>query len=96
MKEKTYHSETHHRDFTVIVMRRRCFLNLSSTKPQRYRGGSCTGDKHSKEQDTVLVATNMTGTESLPLLAIGKSKTRRCFRNVTQLPADTISTRKHG
>ncbi|KAK3098872.1 hypothetical protein FSP39_023876 [Pinctada imbricata] len=44
------------------------------------------GSKKSKERVTVLVCTNMTGTDKRKLLVIGKSKDPRCFRGVKSLP----------
>ncbi|KAK3091960.1 hypothetical protein FSP39_024021 [Pinctada imbricata] len=44
------------------------------------------GSKKSKERVTVLVCTNMTGTDKRKLLVIGKSKDPPCFRGVKSLP----------
>ncbi|GFS57705.1 tigger transposable element-derived protein 7 [Trichonephila inaurata madagascariensis] len=41
------------------------------------------GFKVSKERVTAMVCANTSGTHSLPLLAIGKSKKPRCFKNVS-------------
>jgi len=43
------------------------------------KGDDCSGGKHSKERATVLLCANMSGTEKLPILLIGKSKKPRCF-----------------
>lgn len=45
------------------------------------KGDHCTGGK-SKERVTVLFGANMTGTERLPLLMIGKEKKQRRFKNL--------------
>lgn len=50
------------------------------------KGESCRGGKLSKERLTVLVAANMSGTEKLPLLVIGKFAKPRCFKGVQTLP----------
>ncbi|CAM4904757.1 unnamed protein product [Rotaria socialis] len=42
---------------------------------------SCKGGKRSKERFTVLLCTNMTGTDKLKPLMIGKSANPRCFKN---------------
>ena len=42
----------------------------------------------SKERVTILVCANMSGSEKLPLLAIGKFKMPRCFLGVTCLPVE--------
>lgn len=44
-------------------------------------GQTFSSGKKSKERITVLVGANMTGTEKLPLLVIGKSANPRCFKN---------------
>ena len=47
----------------------------------------------SKERVTILVCANMSGSEKLPLLAIGKFKKPRCFRGVTCLPVEYEANR---
>ncbi|CAH2217988.1 jg15871 [Pararge aegeria aegeria] len=47
-----------------------------------FKGQSCHGGKLSKDWVTELVSANMSGTEKLPLLLIGKSKSPRCFKDV--------------
>ena len=56
-----------------------------------FKSDSVAGSKKSKFRVTVLVATNMTGTDKLPLMMIGKSKDPRCFRGLKgkkSLPVD--------
>ena len=47
----------------------------------------------SKERVTILVCANMSDSEKLPLLAIGKFKKPRCFRGVTCLPVEYEANR---
>ncbi|CAM4823844.1 unnamed protein product [Rotaria magnacalcarata] len=49
---------------------------------------TCKGGKRSKERFTVLLCTNMTGTDKLQPLLIGKAAKPRCFKNLSmkQLP----------
>ncbi|CAF3500964.1 unnamed protein product [Rotaria sp. Silwood1] len=56
---------------------------------------SCKGGKRSKERFTVLLCTNMTGTDKLKPLMIGKSANPRCFKNlnVKNLPITWRSNR---
>ena len=61
------------------------YWRLLPDKTHAFSGEICTGGKLSKERITILVCTNMTGYEKLPLLAIGKFKKPRCFRGVTCL-----------
>ena len=58
-----------------------------------FTGGSHHGAKQSKSRITVLVGANMTGTDKLPLLVIGKSKNPRAFRNMT-VPVDYHANKK--
>ena len=51
-----------------------------------FKSESSGGSKKSKERVTVLVATNMTGTDRRKLLVIGKSREPRCFRWRKSLP----------
>ena len=62
------------------------YLRLLPDKMHAIAGEVCTGGKKSKERVTVLVYANMSGSEKLPLLTIGKFKKPRCFRGVTCLP----------
>ena len=54
-----------------------CFAN---SKP--------SGGKKSKDRITLMVCSNMSGTDKKKLLVIGKSKQPRCFKNVKSLPVD--------
>jgi len=47
----------------------------------KFLGQKCTGGKLSKKRITVLFGANMSGSQKLPLLTIGKSKNPRCFKN---------------
>ena len=70
------------------------FFRLLPDKTLEFKGVDCTGGKKSKERLTVLVCSNMSGTEKLPLLVIGKSKNLRCFKNVRTLPTDYLANKK--
>lgn len=59
------------------------FFKLTPNKTLKFKGGKCTGGKMSKERITA----NMMG-ENEKLLAIGKSKNPRCFKNVKSLPVN--------
>ncbi|XP_055625048.1 tigger transposable element-derived protein 4-like [Toxorhynchites rutilus septentrionalis] len=51
-----------------------------------FRSETCHGGKYSKQRLTVMCATNMDGSDKLPLLVIGKSKNPRCFKKKKSLP----------
>ena len=57
------------------------FWQLLPNKTMSFREERCTGGKKSKQRITLLVGANMSGTEKFPLLAIGKSKRPRAFKN---------------
>lgn len=48
-----------------------------------FLGEKCSSGKHSKVRVTMLVGTNMSGSDKLPLLAIGKASRPRCFKGQT-------------
>lgn len=52
------------------------------------------GYKVSKDRVTAMVCANASGTHSLPLLLIGKSKKPRCFKNIKCLPVCTYKAQK--
>ncbi|NXS80364.1 TIGD4 protein, partial [Erpornis zantholeuca] len=53
-----------------------------------FKGETCSVGKQSKEKITVVVGTNMDGSEKLPLLVIGKNKSPRSFKDRKSLPVD--------
>ncbi|NXT85773.1 TIGD4 protein, partial [Zapornia atra] len=53
-----------------------------------FKGETCSVGKVSKERITVVVGTNMDGSEKLPLLVIGKHKNPHSFKDVKSLPVD--------
>ena len=50
----------------------------------------CSGDKKSKDRITVLVCSNMNGTERLPLVVIGRFAKPSCFKNVRTHPQSSM------
>lgn len=62
------------------------FFKLLPSKSLSFKGERCTGGKLSKDRLTVLIGANMTGSDKLKPLVIGKSKHPRCFKNVASLP----------
>ncbi|XP_057324247.1 tigger transposable element-derived protein 4-like [Microplitis mediator] len=64
------------------------FFKCLPDKTLIFKNEKCYGGKHSKERLTILLATNMTGSEKLKPLVIGKSKKPRCFSGCKSLPLD--------
>ncbi|XP_068204416.1 tigger transposable element-derived protein 4-like isoform X1 [Palaemon carinicauda] len=63
-------------------------------KTATFKGDRCAGGSKSKHRITVLLCTNMTGTEKFPLLVIGKHPKPKCFKNVKSLPVQYLSNPK--
>jgi len=70
------------------------FFKCLPEKTFIFKGQSCSGGKHSKERVTLLLRANMSGTEKLRPLLIGKSKKPRCFKQVKLLPLDYYANKK--
>ncbi|XP_064423274.1 tigger transposable element-derived protein 4-like [Latimeria chalumnae] len=64
------------------------FYKLLPNRTLALKGEECHGGKHSKERITLLVGSNMDGSEKLKLLVIGKAKQPRCLKGVKVLPVD--------
>ena len=64
------------------------YWRLLPDKTHAVKGETCSGGKKSKERVTLLVCTNMTGTQKRPLLVIGKFQRPRCFSGVANLPTE--------
>ena len=62
------------------------FYKLQPAKSMVHSGEDGRGGKRSKDRLTVMPCANMTGTDKLPLLIIGKAQKPRCFKNVKTLP----------
>lgn len=69
------------------------FWQLLPNKTMAFRGERCTSGKKSKERITLLAGANMSGSEKLPLLVIGKSKKPRCFKN-KEIPLNYRANKK--
>lgn len=70
------------------------FFKCLPDKTLTFKNEACHGGKLSKERVTCLLATNMTGTEKLKVLLIGKSAKPRCFRGVKCLPVTYKNNKK--
>ncbi|NXT92075.1 TIGD4 protein, partial [Anhinga rufa] len=53
-----------------------------------FKGETCSVGKLSKERITIVVGANMDGSEKLPLLVIGKTKSPCCFKDLESPPVD--------
>ena len=62
------------------------FYRCLPNRTHAFKGDTCSGGKQSKERLTLLLGSNMTGTQKLPPFVIGKSENPRCFKNAKSLP----------
>lgn len=62
------------------------FYKLLPNKSLMFKGEMCYEGKMSKDRLSVLACANMTGSEKLPILVVGKVVKPRCFRGVKSLP----------
>ena len=62
------------------------FYRLLPSKTYAEKNKKCFLGKKSKERITILLGSNMDGSEKLDLMIIGKSKNPRCFKNIKNLP----------
>uniref|UniRef100_A0A023FNB6 Putative tigger transposase n=1 Tax=Amblyomma cajennense TaxID=34607 RepID=A0A023FNB6_AMBCJ len=65
------------------------FYRLLPNRTLAFKGEHCTGGKLSKERVSVAFAVNMTGSQKLPLLVIGRYANPRCFKG-GRLPSGVI------
>lgn len=70
------------------------FYKYIPAKALDFKGGKCSGEKRSKDWITLLVGTNMDGTEKLPLLMITKSRNPKYFNNIKTKPIELLSNTK--
>lgn len=64
------------------------FWKCMRDKTMAFKDEQCHGEKRPKDGMTVLVGTDMTGSEKFPLLVIGKSKQPPCLKNIRSLPCE--------
>lgn len=70
------------------------FFKCLPDKTFTFKGEKCHGGKQRQERLTLLQCVNMSGTDKLLLLIIGKSKRPRCFKGVKTLPVDYANNTK--
>ena len=70
------------------------FFRLLPDKTLELKNVDCHGGKKNKERLTAMVCANMSGTDKLPLLIIGKPSNPRCFKHVKSLPTEYDANKK--
>ena len=62
------------------------FYHMQPNKSIHFPDERCARGKQAKERLSILCCANMSGSDKVKLLAIGKSEKPRCFKNVKLLP----------
>lgn len=70
------------------------FFKALPDKTAVFKGDECHGGKQSKDRVTLLLAANMSGTDKLTPLMIGKSKSPRCFKGTKSFPLQYKANKK--
>lgn len=70
------------------------FFKCLPDKTMSIKGEPCHGGKRSKERVTLLLCSNMDGSEKLKPVMIGKSKKPRCFAGIKSFPMDYECNKK--
>ncbi|XP_005100233.1 tigger transposable element-derived protein 4 [Aplysia californica] len=70
------------------------FYKCLPTRTLARQGEVCSENKIPKERLTLLLAANTDGTETLPLLTIGRFEKPRCFKHTKTLPTEYKFNRK--
>ena len=70
------------------------FYRMTPDKTLAFSGEECHGTKQNKDRLTVMLCSNMNGSEKLKPLVIGKSKNPRSFKNVRSLPVTYSANKK--
>ena len=71
------------------------FYQCLPNKTYHFKGQKCSGGKNRKVRFTGMAAGNASG-KKLPMFAIGKSKTPRCFKHIKIYPVNTNHKRRVG
>ena len=70
------------------------FFRMLPSKTLAEKSDPCIGDKKSKDRLSILICTNMDGSEKEKLVVIGKFARPRCLKNVSHLPVTYLSNKK--
>ena len=70
------------------------FFRLLPNKTLEFKDVDCHSGKKNKERLTAMVCANMSGTDRLSLLIIGKPANPRCLMHVKALPTEYEANKK--
>ncbi|EPY77151.1 tigger transposable element-derived protein 4 [Camelus ferus] len=81
-----YYLNDYHPKNVFNVKETALLYRMLPTKTFAFKGETCSIGKLCKDRITLVVGTNMDGSEKLPLLVIGKNKNPHCFKGIKSLP----------
>ncbi|XP_010811977.2 tigger transposable element-derived protein 4 isoform X1 [Bos taurus] len=81
-----YYLNDYHPKNVFNVKETGLLYRMLPTNTFAFKGETCSIGKLCKDRITLVVGTNMDGSEKLPLLLIGKNRNPRCFKGIQSLP----------
>ncbi|XP_006884531.1 PREDICTED: tigger transposable element-derived protein 4 [Elephantulus edwardii] len=81
-----YYLNDYHPKNVFNVKETGLLYRMLPTNTFAFKGETCSVGKLCKDRVTLVVGTNMDGSEKLPLLVIGKNRSPPCFKGVKSLP----------
>ena len=81
-----YYLNDYHPKNVFNVKETGLLYRMLPTNTFAFKGETCSIGKLCKDRITLVVGTNMDGSEKLPLLLIGKNRNPHCFRGIKSLP----------
>ncbi|XP_073897397.1 tigger transposable element-derived protein 4 [Castor canadensis] len=88
-----YYLNDYHPKNVFNVKETGLLYRMLPTNTFAFKGETCSIGKLCKDRVTVVVGTNMDGSEKLPLLIIGKNPSPHCFKGIKSLPVDYEANR---
>ncbi|XP_040107375.1 tigger transposable element-derived protein 4 [Oryx dammah] len=81
-----YYLNDYHPKNVFNVKETGLLYRMLPTNTFAFKGETCSIGKLCKDRITLVVGTNMDGSEKLPLLLIGKNRNPHCFKGIKSLP----------
>ncbi|XP_007529517.1 tigger transposable element-derived protein 4 [Erinaceus europaeus] len=81
-----YYLNDYHPQNVFNIKETGLLYRMLPTNTFAFKGETCSIGKLCKDRITLVVGTNMDGSEKLPLLVIGKNRNPHCFKGIKSLP----------
>ncbi|XP_008570816.1 PREDICTED: tigger transposable element-derived protein 4 [Galeopterus variegatus] len=81
-----YYLNDYHAKNVFNIKETGLLYRMLPTNTFAFKGETCSIGKLCKDRITLVVGTNMDGSEKLPLLIIGKNRNPHCFKGIKSLP----------